>query len=557
MNISEIKNPLFLKELNNKELKEVCASIRDEIIRYASKNGGYLSGNLSSIELSVMLNKVFDDEDILLFDGNDINYTHKILHGRMNELDVNSNGAYSLSNAAGLAVSRDLDHKKQNIVVVVNSTDLLSGRNTEALNLISTLGRKLIIVFNDDTTIDKGIGMIDKLISGLRSTKSYNSLKDNVKDLIRPSKKGDKIIENIHNIKTSIKKNVIDEGIFSEFNIDYIGPIDGHDLDYLQRAFEIAKEKSYPCVVHCLTTKGKGFRFAEASTNDSWNKVGPFDPTNGIAMHSEREDLLYARNIAGRFIEKMMGKNKDLVCVTTRNVNDYGVANVFAKYPLRCFDTVSTAENALGFASGLAIDGKIPYIALRSFELLNAFKTLKNQVNKLGRPFLIGLINDGNIDYSLLSELDHFYICDPDDGNDLQRTLYTAMSSDRPVMIILPDKCLEYKLIDDLQVKKLGIWNEISNNEAGDICVLASGNDLVLTKQLIISNGLTVDLVDCTALMPIDTEVLKDRLVSKKKIICVSRKLETPILRYANQISMADKIFFKETDELKDLFDGE
>ncbi len=131
------------------------------------------------------------------------------------------------------------------------------------------------------------------------------------------------------------------------------------------------------------------------------------------------------------------------------------------------------------------------------------------------------------------------------------------MSSDRPVMIILPDKCLEYKLIDDLQVKKLGIWNEISNNEAGDICVLASGNDLVLTKQLIISNGLNADLVDCTALMPIDTEVLKDRLVSKKKIICVSRKLETPILKYANQIGMADKIFFKETDELKDLFDGE
>ena len=190
MDLSQIKNPLFLKDLSDADTKDLCAEIRDFIIDYCARNGGYLSGNLSSVELSVVLNKTFEQEDMLLFDGNDLNYTNKILNGKIDELQINSNGAYSLANAIGLAVSRDLDHKRHNVVVVVNSLDLLSGRYIEALNLISSLNRKLIIVFNDDTTIDKGIGLVDKLLSNLRNTRSYTNLKENVKDMIRPVKKG-------------------------------------------------------------------------------------------------------------------------------------------------------------------------------------------------------------------------------------------------------------------------------------------------------------------------------------------------------------------------------
>jgi 1-deoxy-D-xylulose-5-phosphate synthase len=214
MDLEAIKNPLFLKNLTDEELRNVCEDIRNYIIDFTSANGGYLSGNLSSVEISVMMNKCFNTEDFLIFDGNDINYTEKILNGRINELQMNSNGAYSLANALGVATARDLEHKDYHVVAVVNSTDLLSGRNIETLNLISSSGRKLIIVFNDDTTIDRGIGMIDRLIASVRKTRSYNNLKDNVKDMIRPSKNGDKIIENIHNLKTNMKKTMIDEGVF-------------------------------------------------------------------------------------------------------------------------------------------------------------------------------------------------------------------------------------------------------------------------------------------------------------------------------------------------------
>ena len=555
MNISEIKNPLFLKELSNSELKEVCAQIRAQIIEFTSKNGGYLSGNLSAVELSVMLNKLFNNEDILLFDGNDVNYTHKILNGKADELLTNSNGAYSLANAIGLATSRDLNRKNYNVVVVVNSTDLLSGRNTEALNLISSLGKKLIIVFNDDTTIDKGIGLIDRLIAGLRTTKSYNNLKDNVKELIRPAKKGDKIIENIHNLKTNIKRNVIDEGIIAEFNIDYIGPIDGHDLDDLQRAIEIAKEKNYPCVVHCLTTKGKGFKYAEASTNDSWNKVGPFNVNNGTLLHGETGDLYYARNIAGMCVEKLMAGNEDLVCVTSRNINEYGVSGIFAKYPGRCFNTVSSAENSLGFAAGLSLDGKIPYVVLRSFELPNSYKVLKNQINKLSKPLVIGLINDGNLDYDLFCQLDNCYICDPKDSTDFQDYLHSAIEADRPVIILLPDKCFAYEQKTDYLHKNLGIWQKITNNEVGDKVIIASGYELEAIKDIILANELPYTLIDAGSLLPIDEKCLDEYLNKNVKIYCYGRKLETAILKYANKKGYKDQIVFTDENGVNTLFE--
>ncbi len=524
MEISEIRNPAFLNGLNDDGLKELCSRIREYIIDYCSRNGGYLSGNLSSVELSVMLNKVFSGEDMLLFNGNDINYTHKILHGRQDELGMNSNGAYSLANAAGLAVSRDMEHRSHHVVAVVNSTDLLSGRNIEALNLISGLGRRLIIVFNDDTTIDKGIGLIDRLISGLRSTKSYNQLKDNVKELIRPAKKGDKIIENIHNLKSSIKKNVIDEGIFSEFNIDYIGPIDGHNLSELQRSFEIAKEKNYPCVIHCLTSKGKGYGYAETSANDAWNRVGPFEIGSGKMLQSEHEDLRYARNIAGQTVMRLMEKDDRLFCVTTRNVNEYGVSDIFAKYPKRCCNTSSSAENSLSFASGMALYGHIPYLVMRSFELPGAYRTLKNQVCKLSRPMIIGLIDEGNLDYDLLAKLCNVFVCEPCDGDQLQDLICTGLTLDRPLILIYPDRCIHFRDKKEFSAIKLGNWQICANNEKGDIAILASGSDLHAAEDIIDSNALDHILIQTMPLYPVDKELIEQLITENKKILCFDRK---------------------------------
>ncbi len=554
MDLNTIKNPLFLKNLSEEELRNTCEEIRNYIIDFTSKNGGYLSGNLSSVEISVMLNKCFNTEDFLIFDGNDINYTNKILNGMASELQMNSNGAYSLANALGVATARDLEHKDYHVVAVVNSTDLLSGRNIETLNLISTSGRKLIIVFNDDTTIDRGIGMIDRLIASVRKTRSYNNLKDNVKDMIRPSKNGEKIIENIHNLKHNIKKSVIDEGVFSEFNIDYIGPINGHDISELERAFEIAKDKEYPCVVHCLTTKGKGFKYAEACTNDIWNRVYRFNKETGAMMVSENEEMHYGKNIVGSLIEKLMADNQDLVCITTRNINDYGVANVFAKYPQRCFDTTSSAENSLSFASGMALNGKVPFIVFKAFELPNAFKILRNQIGKLHKPLIIGLLDDGNLNYDLLNELKDIYVEEPKDAKQLQDVIYSAQNADQPTVVIYPEKLLKMAEKNEFSAIQLGKWIKTVNNDMKDVVILVSGEELSLIEELIVKNELPYDLINTLSLNPLDAEISEELISSEKKIYVYGHKLDVLLLKYFNSRGSSDRLIFVDADGVDKLF---
>ena len=555
MDLEQIKNPLFLKNLSDSDLKELCSEIREFIIDYCSKNGGYLSGNLSAVELSVVLNKDFEQDDLLLFDGNDLNYTNKILRGKIDELQLNSNGAYSLANAIGLAVSRDLDHKHHNVVAVVNSLDLLSGRYIEALNLISTLNRKLIIVFNDDTTIDKGIGLVDKLLSTLRNTRSYNSLKENVKDMIRPTKKGEEIIENIHNFKTNLKKNMLDEGIFAEYNIDYIGPIDGHNLKELERAFDIAKEKEYPVVVHCISTSGKGYKFAEASTNGAYNHVSVFNRENGEFALSEKEDFLFAKTIVGRTYEKMMAENEDLLCVTSRNSNDYGVTNIFAKYPSRSFDTSSSGDNTLSFASGLALDGKICLVPLKSFELLNSFRVLKNQVCKLDRAMLIGIIDDGNLNYDLLNNLCNIYIFEPKDSIELQNTVYGAAKLDKPSIIIYPERCIEYSEIEQFSEINVGNWPVFGNNDSEEKILLSSGYDLNAIEEIVSKNDMPFRVVEMNCYMPLDETLIKEELPRYQKVFVYGKNLQSRMLRFVNDNQLDINIIFLERRGVKELFD--
>ena len=554
MDLREIKNPLFLKSLTEDETKNLCNEIRTFIIDYCAKNGGYLSGNLSAIELSVVLNKVFNQNDKLLFDGNDLNYTNKILNGLSDELQTNSNGAYSLANAVGLAASRDLNHENYSVVAVVNSLDLLSGRYIEALNLISSLEKRLIIVFNDDTTIDKGIGLVDKLFSSLRNTNSYNNLKENVKGMIRPTKNGEEIIENIHNFKSNLKKNMLKEGIFSEYNIDYIGPIDGHNIKELTKAFNIAKDKEYPVVVHCITNSGKGYKFAEASTNGSYYKVDKFNIETGEFTLAEKDNYLFAKNVVGKTFERLMESNENLLCVTSRNINDYGVANIFAKYPNRSFDTSSSGDNTLSFASGLSLDDKICFVPLKSFELLNAFRVIKNQICKLNKPMLIGLIDSGNLNYDLLNNLTNVYIFEPKDSIELQNVVNAACLLDKPTFVIYPDKCINYEEISNFSEFNLGNWPQIGNNDNRGVAILSNGFDTDAINEIVTQNDLPYSLFEMNSYLPIDTDTLKHLLKDYKKVYCYGASLKKTILEFVNDNNLQNNICFIKKEGLDNFF---
>lgn len=551
MDISKIKNTKFIKKMSISEMKSLCSDLRDYIIKYVSKNGGYLSSNLSNVEISVALNKCFSEKDKILFNGEDCNYTNRILNG----LDISNNECInSLSYGIGLCSSRDINHKDYNVVSVINSDNALSGTNIDTLNYIGLEKRKMIIVFNDDTSIDKGIGIVDKFISNLRNTKTYINLKEDVKELIRPKKGGEKIIEGIHNIKSNIKKSVIDEGVFGEYNIDYIGPVDGHNLDELIRAFEIAKNKEYPCVVHCITTKGKGYIYAESSTDESFVKTTPFDIKTGRKYIEESSGYINCKNLVSDNLLKLMSENKDMIAICPDNKNDASLNQVFAKYPDRSFDTGKGIEKGLGFACGLSLDGKIPFISIKSSDLAEGYQMLIKQVDKLKSSLIIGLLCDDYDDIQVLEDLKNTIIVTAKDSQELSNLLYTATKLDSPFIIRYANSLIKMQETKHFSKLEVGKWQNFANNVIGSTCIIANGLDIDMINKNIVDNKLPYTLINANYINPIDNELLKKVLTKAKHVFVYNNAVEDAILREANMNKYKCNITIIKRTDIKSLF---
>lgn len=551
MDVTKIKNPDFIKKFDNTELKNLCSDIRGYIIKTVSENGGYLSGNLSDVEISVALNKCFDKKDKILFNGPDMNYTNRILNGQemLNEERFNC-----LSNCLGLCASRDLEHEDYNVVSVINSDSALTRYNVETLNHIGNEKRKMIIVFNDDASIDKGIGIVDKFVSTLRNTRTYNNIKDNVKDFIRPQKGGEKIIEGIHNFKSNIKKSVIDEGVFGEYNIDYIGPVDGHNLNDLIRAFEIAKTKEYPCVVHCITTKGEGYVFAESSTNEAFVKTMPFDIKTGKKYVEENDDNKYCTNEESNTLLSLMNDNENIVVISPDNKNETGLNSVFAKYPDRCFDSGKGIENALGFSCGFALDNKIPFVAINSSKLCDGYNILTNQIENIKLPLIIGLVSDSDDDIKILKDLKNITICTASNTAELANLIYTATLSDHPFIIRYSNtliKCKDNNKFDEVNVGK---WQKVANNSIGDVVIISNGSDVDKLAKTITDNKYKYSLINAMFVNPIDEKLFNDLLKKAKYIFVFNNGLEEKLLTLANESKTKAKIHIIDKTDVKTLF---
>lgn len=551
MNLSKIKNPSFLKNLDNSELKNLCSEIRGHIIKTVSENGGYLSGNLSIVEICVALNKCFDEKDKIIFNGPDMNYANRLLHG---EKILNEEHFNALSNCLGICASRDLSHQDYNVISVVNSDSALTRYNVETLNHIANEKRKMIIVFNDDASIDKGIGIVDKFVSTLRNTKTYNNLKDNVKDLIRPQKGGEKIIEGIHNFKSNIKKTVIDEGVFGEYNIDYIGPVDGHNINELLRAFEIAKTKEYPCVVHCITTKGKGYVFAESNTNEAFVKTIPFDIKTGKKYIEENDENIYCLNAVSKSLISLMSDNENIVVVSPDNKSISGLDSIFAKYPERCFDSGRGIENAFGFACGLSLDNKIPFIAINSSKLSEGYSILTSQIENLKYPLIIGLVSDNDDDIKILNDLKNITICTACNATELNNLIYTATISDHPFIIRYSNSLIKCKESNEIEEINVGKWKKIANNNIGDVVIISNGFDVENISKTIIDNKYKYTLINAMFINPIDEKMFAEVRKKAKHIYVYNTALEEKLLTTANTSKTKAIIHLIDSKDIKTLF---
>lgn len=553
MKIEDIKNPCFLKEMSIEELENLSQDIRNFIIKNVSHTGGHLSSNLGIVELSVALHYCFQSPvDKIIFDVGHQSYVHKILTGRASQFTTlrQFNGlsgfqkrnesihdsweaghsSTAISGGIGLATARDLNHEKGEIICVVGDAALMSGESFEALNYLGSISSKVIIILNDnDMSISKNVGGLSNFLSDIRLSTQYNHAKNNYYNLLSKNQFGKKIYNATKKVKDKIKMNILSDNIFSNFGLDYIGPVDGHNFRELISALTIAKEKKHSVVVHVHTIKGKGYPPAENDKKGIYHGVSPFDYHQGIQLKQQNNKQSWSAVVSTQ-IEYLMNKDKDIVVITPAMIEGSCLSSVFERYPNRCFDVGIAEEHAMTFAAGLSCGQKKPFITIYSSFLQRAYDQTNHDIARMNLPCLIGVdraglvgsdgeTHHGVFDISILSSIPNLTIMTPKDAFEAKALINTAFKHfDHPYVIRYPKGEVTPCDCHD-SVVEIGMWEKVITNIHASLTVITYDQKVNKVKQLIEENKLPIQLINARFIKPLDYEMLDELSQTNQKLI--------------------------------------
>lgn len=383
--LENVNSPKDLKKLDEAQLNQLCAEIREYMIKTVSQTGGHLASNLGVVELTVALHKVFNSPtDQIVFDVGHQCYTHKILTGRKDKFktlrteggisgftrpveskhDIFSSGhsSVSISEAVGLAKAKQIKGEKGKVIAVIGDGALTGGLAYEALdNCAGDEHSNLIVILNDNKmSISENVGSMSKHLTHLRTSKRYFTFKSKIRRAIAKMPKiGGQINRALTNINGQLRRKIYHNATFFEdLGLRYYGPIDGHDMNELISVLETAKAHNHSVLVHVNTVKGKGYNPAEKNPTQ-FHGIGKFDINTGEPL-SGGENF---SSVFGRIMCDFAEHDSRICCITAAMAPGTGLTDFAKKYPKRFFDVGIAEQHAVTFASGLAKNGMIPVFA--------------------------------------------------------------------------------------------------------------------------------------------------------------------------------------------------
>lgn len=385
--IEKINSAEDVKKLNIEEQKELAEEIRKYILEIVSENGGHLASNLGVVELTMALHTVFDlPKDKIVWDVGHQTYVHKILTGRKEQLKTlrklngiagfpktnesetdcfnTGHSSTSISAALGMARARDIKGEDNNVIAVIGDGALTGGMALEALNDAGWSQTKLTVILNDnEMSISKNIGGISMLLSKLRTKRGYTKSNVSMKNIIsKIPLVGVPFVKIVQRVKRSIKQLIIPKMFFEDIGFRYLGPVDGHNIEELERMLKISKQLDGPVLIHVLTKKGKGYKIAEENP-DKFHATGPFDLETGKSKKEKAKD--YSKAFGDKLVE-LAKKNDKIVAITASMKDGTGLARFAEEFPNRFFDIGIAEQHALGLAAGMAKAGIIPVVPIYS-----------------------------------------------------------------------------------------------------------------------------------------------------------------------------------------------
>ncbi len=482
--LNKITSPDDVKKLEHRELLALCDEIRDCLIATVAKNGGHLASNLGTVELTVALHKVFDSpKDSIIFDVGHQSYTHKLLTGRFDKFStirtenglsgfmrpdesehdpfVTGHSSNSISASYGIYKAKALKGEGGYAISIVGDGAMTGGMVYEALNNSGSGHKNFIVILNDNKmSISRNVGSFARHLTHMRSKKSYHKFKRGVKRALEAIPFCGKFLsDKLFKSKTMLKNAIYKSNLFESMGFSYLGPVDGHNINDLINIFNIAKSETRPVVIHTLTTKGKGYSFAENSPQN-YHGVSSFDIEYGATTADKKS----FSDICGDTLCEM-AETDDKVCVVTAAMTVGTGLNEFSKkYRSRFFDVGIAEEHAATFCAGLGIQGLKPYFVVYSSFLQRSYDQILHDIAVANVPvrFCIdragivgedGETHQGLFDAAFLSTVPGMTIYSPTYYNEFKVILKRSLDFDFPCAIRYPrgveNGLAEYTVTDD------------------------------------------------------------------------------------------------------------
>ena len=544
--LDKIKNVSDLKALSYDELKILSSEIRETIIDSISKNGGHLASSLGVVELTIALLRIYDfPKDKVIWDVGHQSYAYKILTDRKDAFNYirsfggisgfpkrkespydsfdTGHSSTSLSAGLGMCKARDLKNENFKVVSVIGDGALTGGMALEALNNVSNLHSNFVIILNDNgMSISKSNGGLNKALIGLRSSSKYSDLKNTLKNRLEKTSFGLIIKRILIKIINVIKQIIATEGMFFEdLNINYVGPIDGHNIKDMENVIRTAYNASEPTVIHIKTTKGKGYEYAEKNPT-LYHGVSAFDKTKGVEIKQDKNKT-YTEVFSDKLLE-LAEKDENIVAITAAMADGTGLIKFSEKYPDRFFDVGIAEQHAVTFAAGLALQGITPLVCIYSSFLQRAFDqiihdvALQNQhvVFMIDRAGLVGAdgeTHQGIFDISYLKMIPNMTILAPKNDVEFEEMIeYAIYKVTGPVAIRYPRGKAYTELHEFNDELSYGKSEILYRDKNADVIIYALGSMVstaVHIKEKLKDKNVKVDIINGRFAKPIDFDTIE------------------------------------------------
>ena len=405
--LDKINQPSDLKKLNAPQVEQLCAEIRQFLLENISKTGGHLASNLGTVELTVALHRVLETpQDKIIFDVGHQCYTHKLLTGRREQFDhlrqlngisgfpnpnesvhdafIAGHGNTALSLAIGMAWAKKIKHEPGLVVAVIGDGAFTGGMVYEGMNNIGGLDNLLVILNDNKMSISKNVGALAKYLTHLRTTTAYYDAKDNVRTFLdRVPVVGTPLKKTLTDTKTLVRRAMYHSTMFEDMGFEYIGPIDGHNVEELERTLRSISRRPGPHFLHVVTKKGKGYQPAEINPGN-YHGVSAFDPVDPDGMPDpEVAPKESFSTVFGKLLDQEALRNRKLCAITAAMKYGTGLQFFAHSHPQRFFDVGMAEQHAVTFAAGLASQGMLPVVCIYSTFLQRSYDQIIHDVNLL------------------------------------------------------------------------------------------------------------------------------------------------------------------------------